>query len=83
MGEMEKKPFITAGLLGRGLRFGLEAALIGIYGNAAIDSINWFLDNEIILGLGMILASILAWFVWKWWSGIELESISTDSDTVD
>lgn len=83
MGEMEKKPFITAGLLGRGLRFGLEAALIGIYGNAAIDSMNWFLDNEIILGIGMILASILAWLVWKWWSGIELEPTSTDTDAVD
>jgi membrane protein YqaA with SNARE-associated domain len=83
MGEMEKKPFIIAGLLGRGLRFGLEAALIGIYGNAAIDSINWFLDNEIVLGAGMIVASILGWYIWKWWSGIELESISPDSDTVD
>ena len=39
MGEMEKKPFLLAGLCGRGLRFGLEAVLIGVYGNAAIRCI--------------------------------------------
>ena len=37
MGEMEKRPFIAAGLAGRGLRFGLEAVLIGIYGSQAYD----------------------------------------------
>ena len=39
MGEMDKKPFLLAGLCGRGLRFGLEAVLIGVYGNAAIGSL--------------------------------------------
>ena len=74
MGEMEKKPFILAGLLGRGLRFGLEAVLIGIYGNAAIDALEWFLDNEILLAIAMILLTMVAWLVWKWWSNIELET---------
>ena len=36
MGEMDKRSFIVAGLFGRGLRFGLEALLIGIYGKAGI-----------------------------------------------
>ena len=74
MGEMEKKPFILAGLLGRGLRFGLEAVLIGIYGNAAIGALEWFLDNEILLAVAMILLTMVAWLVWKWWSNIELET---------
>ena len=32
MTEMDKKSFITAGFAGRGLRFGVEAILIGLYG---------------------------------------------------
>jgi len=39
MGEMKLKPFIIAGLIGRGLRFGLEAILIGMYGNKALDAL--------------------------------------------
>jgi len=81
MGEMEKKPFLLAGLFGRGLRFGLEAVLIGIYGNAAIDALNWFLENEILLAIVMILATIPAWFAWRWWSNIELEVDETESKT--
>jgi undecaprenyl-diphosphatase len=81
MGEMDKKPFLLAGLFGRGLRFGLEAVLIGIYGNAAIDALNWFLDNEILLALVMILASITLWLSWKWWSNIELESGTSEPET--
>ena len=81
MGEMDKKPFLLAGLCGRGLRFGLEAVLIGIYGNAAIDALNWFLDNEILLALIMILASVTLWFSWKWWSNIELESGTSEPET--
>ena len=81
MGEMDKKPFLLAGLFGRGLRFGLEAVLIGIYGNAAIDALNWFLDNEILLALIMILASVTLWFSWKWWSNIELESVTSEPET--
>ena len=46
MGEMRMKPFIIAGLIGRGLRFGLEALLIGIYGQKAIDGLRWLLDRE-------------------------------------
>ena len=80
MGEMEKKPFLLAGLCGRGLRFGLEAVLIGIYGNKAIEALNWFLDNEIILALAMILAAIPIWYGWKWWSNIELETSSMEQE---
>ena len=59
MGEMDKRPFIAAGLLGRGLRFGLEAILIGVYGNQAFEVLMWFLDNEILLAVVILLAELL------------------------
>ncbi|MBT5390773.1 MAG: DedA family protein [Euryarchaeota archaeon] len=80
MGEMEKKPFLLAGLCGRGLRFGLEAILIGVYGNAAIESLNWFLENEIILAIMMILSAVLIYYGWKWWNNIELETSSMEHE---
>ncbi|MGB0515379.1 MAG: YqaA family protein [Poseidonia sp.] len=68
MGHMAKRPFIMAGLAGRGLRFGLEAVLIGLYGDQAIDAMMWFLDNEVLLAVLLIVAGAGAWFAWRWWS---------------
>ena len=68
MGEMDRRSFIIAGLFGRGLRFGLEALLIGIYGKKALDTINLFLDNEILIALGMIIFAAIGYFMWRWWS---------------
>ena len=68
MGHMAKRPFIVAGLAGRGLRFGLEAVLIGLYGNQALEAMMWFLDNEILLAVLLILIGAGAWFGWRWWS---------------
>lgn len=68
MGEMDKRSFIIAGLFGRGLRFGLEALLIGIYGQKALDTINAFLDNEILIAVGMIALGLVGYLMWSWWS---------------
>ena len=68
MGHMAKRPFVVAGLLGRGLRFGLEAVLIGLYGDQAFDAMMWFLDNEIVLGAVCVLSIGLLWYVWQWWT---------------
>ena len=68
MGHMAKRPFVVAGLLGRGLRFGLEAVLIGLYGDRAFDAMMWFLDNEIVLGAVCVLSIGLLWYVWQWWT---------------
>ena len=68
MGHMAKRPFIMAGLAGRGLRFGLEAVLIGLYGDQAIDAMMWFLDNEVLLAVLLIVAGASAWLAWRWWS---------------
>lgn len=78
MTKMDKKPFIVAGLAGRGLRFGLEAILIGLYGKQALDAIFWFLDNEIIMGVSLIIMTVLAWIMWSWWKGVGEEKASLE-----
>jgi len=74
MGEMNKKSFILAGFLGRGIRFGLEAVLIGIYGQKALDSLNNILEQELLLGLIIITAAIISYYTWKWWSNLRIET---------
>ena len=73
MGEMKMKPFIIAGLLGRGLRFGLEALLIGIYGQKALDAIWWLLDREVLIGAAIIITIGLAWVGIRWWNGLAVD----------
>ena len=70
MGQMAKRPFIIAGLAGRGLRFGLEAVLIGLYGARALDAMMWFLDNEVLLAVLLMLAGAGAWFAYRWWNAL-------------
>ena len=74
MTEMDRTSFITAGLAGRGLRFGVEALLIGLYGQQALNALFWFLDNEILLAIALIVMAIVTWFAWAWWNGLEEES---------
>ena len=74
MGEMDKRSFIAAGLVGRGMRFGLEALLIGIYGKAALDAINTFLDNEILIAVAMIFSGLVIYLVWQWWSKLSVNN---------
>ena len=74
MGEMDKRSFIAAGLVGRGMRFGLEALLIGIYGKAALDTINTFLDNEILIAVAMIFSGLVIYLVWQWWSKLSVNN---------
>ena len=60
---MKLQPFILAGIFGRGLRFGLEALLIYLYGDAAMDAVQWLLDHEIIMAVALLgaLAAVLWW----------------------
>ena len=74
MGEMDTRSFLVAGLFGRGLRFGMEALLIGIYGKTALDAMNTFLDNEILIAVVMIIAIVILYFIWQWWSNLGKEA---------
>ena len=63
--DMKLRPFIIAGIFGRGLRFGLEALFIFMYGESAIRAIEWILDRELLMGIILILtlATIVWWFM--------------------
>ena len=73
MGEMKIKPFVIAGLFGRGLRFGLEAILVGMYGNKALDALWWLLDREMLIGALLIISAGLMWLVFRWWNDLEVD----------
>ena len=78
MGEMDKRSFVIAGLIGRGMRFGIEAMLIGLYGDKVLVAFEWFMDNEFLMGillLGMIGLTILAW---NWWKGLVPEGVGSE-----
>jgi hypothetical protein len=67
------KPFIIAGLMGRGLRFGLEAILVGMYGNKALDALWWILDREILIGALLIISAGITWLAYRWWSNLTVD----------
>jgi undecaprenyl-diphosphatase len=73
MGEMKMKPFIIAGLIGRGLRFGLEAILVGMYGNKALDALWWLLDREMLIGALLIISAGVTWLAFRWWSNLAVD----------
>ncbi len=62
--DMKLRPFVIAGIFGRGLRFGIEAVLIYLYGDAAMDAVVWLLDHEILIAVLLlaILAAVAWWF---------------------
>ena len=74
MGEMDMKHFIGAGFVGRGLRFGLEAVIIGIYGQIALDKIMWLLDHELLIAIFLIVGFAGIYLAWRWWDGITIET---------
>ena len=69
-GSMDLKPFVLAGIFGRGIRFGLQALLIGVWG----DEFMKHLDNPLF----WILVCIFSFAVFiplnKWWQGLDNKS---------
>ena len=64
--DMKIRPFILAGIFGRGLRFGMEAILIYLYGDTAMDAATWLLDHELIMAVVLILVlGLIGWWFTK------------------
>ena len=76
MAEMPKRPFLIAGLIGRGCRFGFEAILIGLYGQRAFDAIMWVLDNELLLAVALIAILGVVWLAYRGWDGLDADAPS-------
>ena len=64
--DMKMRPFVIAGIFGRGLRFGLEAILIYLYGDTAMDAATCLLDHELIMAIVLILVlGLIGWWFTK------------------
>ena len=38
----------------------------------ALDAMNTFLDNEILIGIIMIISCVLLWLAWSWWTNLTM-----------
>ena len=66
MGEMDYRRFIIAGLWGRGLRFGIQALAIGIWGEELLSAL-----RSPLIWVVLCLASIAVLIpAKKWWDGL-------------
>ncbi|MDP6907157.1 MAG: YqaA family protein [Candidatus Thalassarchaeaceae archaeon] len=64
MGEMDRRTFAIAGLFGRGLRFGLEAIAIVVWGDEALSAAESFVENEFALGaMSLAIIGLISWFL--------------------
>lgn len=61
--DMKLRPFIIAGIFGRGLRFGLEALFILMYGESAMRAVEWILERELLMGAILVIILITGF----WW----------------
>jgi predicted negative regulator of RcsB-dependent stress response len=39
-----------------------------------------FLDNEILIGIIIIVGGAALWFSWHWWSNLSVEQITESSE---
>ena len=66
MGEMNYRRFIIAGLWGRGLRFGIQALAIGIWGDELLSALRnpWIWIVLCIASIAILIPTK------KWWDGL-------------
>ena len=66
MGEMDKRQFIIAGLWGRGLRFGIQGIVIGVWG----DQLLKFLSSPLVW-IALTVISLLVFLpAIRWWDSL-------------
>ena len=69
-GKMNLKPFVLAGVFGRGIRFGLQVLLIGVWGDEFMNH----LDNPVFWILVCLFSLIVLIPLNKWWMGLDDQS---------
>lgn len=71
-GRMDLRLFVAAGIVGRGLRFGIPGALLGIYGESMKSSMTG-VEGAITFSIVSILGLIIVIPASRWWKGLLLE----------
>ena len=71
-GRMDLRLFVAAGIVGRGLRFGIPGALLGIYGESMKSSMTG-VEGAIIFSIVSILGLIIVIPASRWWKGLLVE----------
>ena len=72
-GRMDLRLFIAAGLFGRGIRFGMEGIVLGIWGDEFLSLI----ENPLAWLVGGLLGLLLILPLMGWWTGL---AEATDSE---
>ena len=65
-GRMDLRLFIAAGLFGRGIRFGMEGIVLGIWG----DEFLGLIENPLAWLVGGLLGLLLILPLMGWWKGL-------------
>ena len=71
-GRMDLRLFVAAGIVGRGLRFGIPGALLGIYGESIKSSMTG-VEGAITFSIVSILGLIIVIPASRWWKGLLVE----------
>ena len=71
-GRMDLRLFVAAGIVGRGLRFGIPGVLLGIYGESMKSSMTG-VEGAITFSIVSILGLIIVIPASRWWKGLLLE----------
>ena len=68
-GRMDLRLFVAAGIVGRGLRFGIPGALLGIYGESMKSSMTG-VEGAITFSVVSIIGLIIVIPAARWWKGL-------------